>query len=258
MLDGAIVRRIGLPMEEAVVRRSRAAVGGTVLASRLALEHGVAFNTAGGSHHAFSAYGAGYCVFNDVAVASKVLLEERRVKSVLIIDLDVHQGDGTAEILRREGRAFTFSMHCEENFPKIKQRSDRDVALPAGTGDAEYLAVLGSELSALLPRVSPDLVLYNAGVDPHREDRLGKLALSDAGLEARERAVIGACRLHGVPVACVVGGGYDLDVEIIARRHMIVHRQARAVVGQTYATARGERATSETFPTSQGGPSVSD
>ena len=255
-LDAASVRRIGLPLEEAVVRRSLAAVGGTVLAARLALEHGIACNTAGGSHHAFSDYGSGYCVFNDVAVAARVLLDEGRVKRVLIVDLDVHQGDGTAEIFANDPGAFTFSIHCAENFPRTKQMSDRDVALPAGTGDDDYLSVLEAELAEILPAYAPELVLYNAGVDPHRDDRLGKLNLSDEGIAARERAVLGLCMESGVPVACVVGGGYDMDADVIARRHMILHREARRLRSQEPLNS-GRRATSGISPTAQDEPSVS-
>jgi acetoin utilization deacetylase AcuC-like enzyme len=254
-LDEASIRRIGLPMDEKVVGRSLAAVGGTVLASRLALRYGIACNTAGGSHHAFSDHGSGYCVFNDVAVAARVLLDEGRVRRVFILDLDVHQGDGTAEILSGDPGAFTFSMHCEENFPKAKQISDRDVPLSAGTGDVEYLSVLEAELSELLPAYSPDLVIYNAGVDPHRDDRLGKLALSNEGIAARERTVLSLCREYAVPIACVVGGGYDMDADVIARRHMILHREARYFADSNRRWRPG-RATSETFPTAPGEPSV--
>lgn len=228
-LDARSIRRIGLPLDDGVVRRSRAAVGGTLLAVRAALERGAAFNTAGGSHHAFSSYGSGYCVFNDVAVAVKVLFDEGSISRALIIDLDVHQGDGTAEILDGNTDAYTFSMHCEQNFPQRKWRSDCDVALPAGTGDDEYLSILEARLSRLLPAVSPDLVVYNAGVDPHAGDRLGKLALSDAGLESRERLVVGACVRAGVPIAGVVGGGYDSDPGVIARRHAMLPSVAAAM-----------------------------
>ncbi len=255
-LDAASVRRIGLPLEEAVVLRSLAAVGGTVLAARLALEHGIACNTAGGSHHAFSDYGSGYCVFNDVAVAARVLLDEGRVQRVLIVDLDVHQGDGTAEIFSKDPGAFTFSVHCEENFPRTKQMSDRDVALAAGTGDDDYLSVLEDELGEILPAYAPDLVLYNAGVDPHREDRLGKLNLSDEGLAARERAVLALCKASRVPVACVVGGGYDMDADVIARRHMILHREAGRLWSQKIS-GQQPRTTSGTSPTARDEPSVS-
>lgn len=229
-LDARSVRRIGLPLETTLVRRSRVAVGGTLLAARTALAMGAAFNTAGGSHHAFSGYGSGYCVFNDVAVAVKVLLDEGAISRALIIDLDVHQGDGTAEILDGVPGAFTFSMHCEENFPRDKRRSGHDVALRAGTGDEEYLSILESRLRLLLPRVSPTLVVYNAGVDPHVDDRLGKLALSDAGLEARERLVVGSCIRSGVPIAGVVGGGYDANAEVVARRHAVLPTIAASLV----------------------------
>ena len=255
-LDEASIRRIGLPMDEKVVGRSLAAVGGTVLASRLALDFGIACNTAGGSHHAFSDHGSGYCVFNDAAVAARVLLNEGRVRRVFILDLDVHQGDGTAEILSGDPGAFTFSMHCAENFPKAKQTSDRDVALPAGTGDDDYLSVLKAELTELLPAYSPDLVIYNAGVDLHRHDRLGKLALSNEGIAARERAVLSLCRASAVPVACVVGGGYDMDADVIARRHMILHREARLFADRN-RLGRAGAVTSGIFPTVPGGPSAS-
>lgn len=221
-LDARSVRRIGLPLEKALVRRSRAAVGGTLLAARTALATGAAFNTAGGSHHAFSGHGSGYCVFNDVAVAVKVLLDEGAISRALIIDLDVHQGDGTAKMLAGIRDAFTFSIHCEENFPQKKQQSDCDVALPAGTGDDEYLSILERHLKRLLPKLSPDLVIYNAGVDPHAEDRLGRLSLSDAGLESRERLVVSACTQAGIPMTGVVGGGYDADPDVVARRHALL------------------------------------
>lgn len=256
ILDEASIRRIGLPMNQSLMRRSLAAVGGTVLAARLALEYGIACNTAGGSHHAFSDHGSGYCVFNDVAVAARVLLYDRLVRRVFILDLDVHQGDGTAEILADDPGAFTFSMHCAENFPKAKQTSDRDVPLPAGTGDDEYLSVLEAELTELLPAYAPDLVIYNAGVDPHRDDRLGKLALSDEGIAARERTVLKLCRERAVPLACVVGGGYDMNADVIAKRHMILHREARRFADRKRRW-RGRRATSETVPTAPGEPNVS-
>lgn len=222
-----IMRRIGLPLSPALALRSRLAVAGTVLAARLALEDGIACNTAGGSHHAGHAHGAGFCVFNDVAVAARLLLAEGRVARVLVVDLDVHQGDGTAEILAGDSAVFTFSMHCERNYPVRKQQSDLDFSLEEGVGDGEYLALLARHLPALIAHVLPDLVFYNAGVDPHVDDRLGKLALSDAGLLARERLVVDCCARAGVPLATVVGGGYADDVEALARRHALVHRAAR-------------------------------
>jgi acetoin utilization deacetylase AcuC-like enzyme len=202
-----------------------------VLTARLALEHGVACNTAGGSHHAFSGFGAGFCVFNDVAVASRLLLAEGAVRRILVVDLDVHQGDGTAAMLAEEPRAFTLSVHCRSNFPARKQQSDLDVALDAEVGDADYLELIDRLLPALLDRVRPELVFYNAGVDPHREDRLGRLALTDAGLAERERLVLDAVRSRGLPLACIVGGGYADDLDVLARRHALLHEAIAALPG---------------------------
>jgi len=225
-LEPGAARRIGFPLTAALARRSQAAVGGTVQTGRLALEHGLACNTAGGSHHAFSTHGSGFCVFNDVAVAIRVLQAEGLIDTALVIDLDVHQGDGTAEIFADDPSVHTFSMHCAVNFPLRKQRSDRDIALPRGTGDDAYLETLGSELGSLLPGKRPDIVFYNAGVDPHVDDRIGRLSLSDAGLAARERMVLERCCAAGVPVAGVVGGGYSDDLDALANRHAILHRTA--------------------------------
>jgi acetoin utilization deacetylase AcuC-like enzyme len=222
-------RRLGLPLSPALALRSRCAVAGTILAARLALEHGVACNTAGGSHHAFAGFGAGFCVFNDVAVAASLLLAEGLIGRALVVDLDVHQGDGTAAILARDTRVFTFSVHCRANFPARKQQSDLDLALDAGVGDADYLAAVDGLLPALLDRIRPDLVFYNAGVDPHFDDRLGRLALSDQGLAERERMVLAACRARGLPVACVVGGGYADDLDLLARRHALLHQAILAL-----------------------------
>jgi acetoin utilization deacetylase AcuC-like enzyme len=228
-LDAAAVRRIGLPITPEVATRSRAANGGTLLTARLALEHGLACNTAGGSHHAFAGYGAGFCVFNDVAVAARVLLAEGRIERALVVDLDVHQGDGTAAIFAGDPRVFTFSMHCRTNFPLHKQTGDLDLALDAGVGDAAYLALLAERLPALLQEVRPDLVFYNAGVDPHALDRLGRLALSEDGLYRRERLVLETCLAAGVPVAGVIGGGYTPDLDQLARLHTLLPRVASAL-----------------------------
>jgi acetoin utilization deacetylase AcuC-like enzyme len=228
-LDVPAVRRIGLPITAEVALRARAANGGTVLTARLALEHGLACNTAGGSHHAFAGYGAGFCVFNDVAVAARVLLAEGRIERALVVDLDVHQGDGTAAIFAGDPRVFTFSMHCRTNFPLHKQTGDLDLALDAGVGDAPYLALLAERLPALLQEVRPDLVFYNAGVDPHALDRLGRLALSEDGLYRRERLVLETCLAAGVPVAGVIGGGYTPDLDQLARLHTLLPRVASAL-----------------------------
>jgi acetoin utilization deacetylase AcuC-like enzyme len=225
-LAAAAVRQIGLPITAGVAQRARAATAGTVLAARLALEHGIACNTAGGSHHAFATHGSGFCVFNDVAVAARVLLAEGRIDRALVIDLDVHQGDGTASIFTGDPRVFTFSAHCRTNFPLRKQVSDLDLALDAGLEDAAYLRLLAGHLPGLLEDVRPDLVFFNAGVDPHQDDRLGRLALTETGLWRRERFVLETCLAAGVPVAGVIGGGYAPDLDHLARRHAILHQVA--------------------------------
>ncbi len=239
-LDARAQRRLGLPLSAALVRRSRAAVGGTVLAARHALAGGLACNTAGGSHHAFPDYGAGFCVFNDVAVAIRVLQAEGAIRRPLVFDLDVHQGDGTAAIFEGEPAVFTFSLHCEANYPHQKQASDLDIGVPPGTGDAVYLSIVETHLPAIIARHRPDIVFYNAGVDPHAEDKLGRLALTDAGLAARDRFVIETCRDAGLPLACVVGGGYAEDVDCLARRHSTVHRAAAAAFANGIGNAGDE------------------
>ena len=229
-LDDQAVRRIGVPVTPAMAQRSRRAVAGTILTARAALKAGVACNTAGGSHHAFPGHGAGFCVFNDVAVAARMMQREGLVRQVLVIDLDVHQGDGTAAAFESDDSVFTFSVHCAVNFPVRKQTSDRDIALAPGTDDDAYLAVLHDELGPLMEQVRPDLVIYVAGVDAHADDRLGKLALTDDGLKARERLVLHMCARYRVPVACVIGGGYDDNVDAIARRHALVFEQAAVLL----------------------------
>jgi acetoin utilization deacetylase AcuC-like enzyme len=223
-VDRLLERRIGLPITASVARRAQLATAGTLLAARLALRHGAAANTAGGSHHAARDGGAGFCVFNDVAVAAQALLAEGAVRRVLVVDLDVHHGDGTALLFQAEPRVFTFSMHCDANWPLEKPASDLDVPVPPAAGDETYLALLGAHLPRALARAEPDLVFYNAGVDVHRDDRLGKLALSDAGIAARDKLVAQACRAAGAAVAGVIGGGYQDDLDALAWRHSLLHR----------------------------------
>ena len=231
-LDSRAQRRIGLPWSPALVRRTCMAVGGTVLTAKLALEQGLACNTAGGTHHAFPTYGSGFCIFNDLAIAVRVLQQASLVQTVLIVDLDVHQGDGTACIFRDDPDIFTFSMHCAVNFPSTKQHSDLDVPLPAGMEDDAYLQTLAAYLPDLLSQFQPDLVLYDAGVDPHLGDRLGKLALTDTGLFRREMQVLSTCVAARYPVACVIGGGYAEDMEALIYRHSLLHRAASDVYRQ--------------------------
>lgn len=230
-LDAGTQRRIGFPVEETVARRSRAATAGTVLAARLALEHGVACNTAGGSHHAHADGGAGFCVFNDVAVAIRVLQADGLIDRALVVDLDVHQGDGTARIFEADDSVITYSVHAAENYPVRKANSDLDIALPDGVRDEAYLEMLRETLPHLIGTAEPDIVLYNAGVDPHRDDKLGRLSLSDDGLAARDHHVLSLMQSLGLPVACVIGGGYADDVEVLAHRHATLHRAAAAVFG---------------------------
>jgi acetoin utilization deacetylase AcuC-like enzyme len=218
-LERAEVRRIGFPWSPALVERCRRSVGGTLAACRAALEDGVAANLAGGTHHAFADRGEGYCVWNDVAVALRVLLGEGRIERAAVLDLDVHQGNGTAALFAAEPRVFTLSLHGRHNFPFHKETSDLDCELPDGCGDDEYLATLEHGLvAALEPR--PDLAVYLAGADPFEGDRLGRLGLSKAGLLARDRAVLDACARAGVPLAIVMAGGYAHDVsDTVAIHH---------------------------------------
>jgi acetoin utilization deacetylase AcuC-like enzyme len=219
-------RRIGLPATTPLVQRTWLAVGGTVLTARLALQHGLACHLAGGTHHAYPDHGSGFCIFNDCAVAARVLLAEGCVQQLMVIDLDVHQGDATAAIFAEEPRVFTFSAHCQSNFPLRKQTSNVDLPLDDGLGDDDYLLAIGDLIPNLLDQVKPDLVLYNAGVDPHRNDRLGKLCLSSTGLLNRDRLVLDACLRRSIPVATVIGGGYD-DLDPLVQRHGLVFRAAK-------------------------------
>jgi acetoin utilization deacetylase AcuC-like enzyme len=212
-----------------VVRRARTSAGGTLLAARLALRHGLAGSAAGGSHHGQRATGAGFCVFNDVAIAAKALKREGTLRSALVIDLDVHQGDGTADCLSGEPDLFTFSVHAEKNYPVRKIPSDLDIGLADGTEDAAYLEVLAAHVPRLLDALNPDLIFYNAGVDPHRDDKLGRLALTDEGLRRRDGYVIDEARRRGIPLVAVIGGGYSSDVEALARRHAFVFEAMAAI-----------------------------
>jgi acetoin utilization deacetylase AcuC-like enzyme len=213
-------RRIGFPITERIARRSLLSAGGTWLAARLALAHGFAANSAGGSHHALADSGAGYCVFNDLAITAHRLIAEGEVERIMVVDLDVHQGDGTAALTRANAAIFTLSIHAQSNFPARKQLSSRDIGLPDGTGDAAYLQRLSDILPQVIEGHRPDLILYQAGVDPHVEDRLGRLSLTDAGLGARDRFVMRTVRSYGIPLASTLGGGYGEDRMAVARRHV--------------------------------------
>lgn len=213
-------RRIGFPVTATVARRAQMVPGGTYLAAKIAMARGFAANTAGGSHHALADTGAGYCVFNDLAIAALQLAREGR--RVLIIDVDVHQGDGTAALTAGHPDIATYSIHAEKNFPARKARSTLDVPLPDGADDATYLDALGSSLPGLIDGFAPDIILYQGGVDPFGGDRLGRLALTDEGLARRDLLVAGLALARDVPMASTVGGGYGDDVLEIARRHVAV------------------------------------
>lgn len=218
-------RRIGLPWSEALINRTFLAVGGTIATARRALESGLAANCAGGTHHAHPGFGSGFCLLNDLAVTARLLLEEGRVRRVLIVDLDVHQGDGTAAALAAVPEAFTFSMHCASNFPFRKVPGDRDIALQDHVGDEEYLRILAAALPEVVDRVRPDIILYDAGVDVFVGDRLGRLDVTRDGIARRDRMVIQTARQRDVPLAAVIGGGYDTDIAALSDRHATVHRE---------------------------------
>lgn len=224
-----IAREIGFPMRSDIALRARCATGGTVLTGYLALEHGIACNTAGGSHHARRLHGAGFCVFNDVAVAIRAMQADGAIRKALVLDLDVHQGDGTADIFQEDPDVFTFSMHSQKNYPVRKVPSHLDIGLPDGTGDEDYLKQLRSVLPDLLSREHWDIVFYNAGVDPYEHDRLGRLKLTRQGLRQRDRYVIETVKAAGLPIAGVLGGGYSTDIDELADRHVTLHRTARDV-----------------------------
>ena len=225
-------RRIGFPVTPHIAQRVQHTNGGTWLAAQLAMQHGYAANSAAGSHHALHDTGAGNCVFNDLAVTANRLIAGGDAARILIVDLDVHQGDGTASLTAGREDIVTFSMHAEKNFPVRKARSDLDVGLPDGTGDDAYLAALATHLPPLLEQVRPDIVLYQAGVDPHEGDRLGRLSLSNEGLEARDRYVIAQARQRTLPVASALGGGYGDDPREVAGRH------ARSMLAMANENAR--------------------
>jgi acetoin utilization deacetylase AcuC-like enzyme len=225
-LSAAEQRRLGLPWSKELWLRSRLAAGGTLQAARMALQNGLAGNLAGGTHHAFADRAEGFCLLNDVAIAVAQLRTEGALTRVAIIDLDVHQGNGTAAIFAEAEEVFTFSMHAEHNYPLIKMHSDVDVALKDGTGDAEYLSRLHEHLPVVLERSRPDIAFYLAGVDVAAGDRYGKLSLSEEGIRTREWSVIRAVRGAGIPLVLVLAGGYASTRLRTAQLHMHAFREA--------------------------------
>jgi acetoin utilization deacetylase AcuC-like enzyme len=230
-LSAAEVRLLGLPWSPHLVERSYRAVGGTLAAARAALAHGVAMNLAGGTHHAFPDHGEGFCVFNDVAVALRVLQREGRIARAAVVDLDVHQGNGTHAIFAGDASVFTFSMHGGRNYPFRKVPGSLDIELADGTGDDVYLGHLAGALPAALAAAAPDLVVYLAGADPHEGDRLGRLGLTFAGLARRDAMVLEACRAVGIPVALTIAGGYGRAIADTVTVHAATTRVAAGFAG---------------------------
>ena len=222
-LDEKGIKKIGFPLNDSVVRRSFVATGGTVLATKLAINYGIACNTAGGSHHANFEGGAGYCVFNDVAVAAKYLLNKGFANRILIVDLDVHQGNGNSDIFKEDRQVFTFSMHSKSNYPAKKSESDLDVELKDNMEDKEYLDILKFNLNNLNEE-NFDFIFYIAGVDIHHEDRLGKLKITDEGIKLRDQIVIDNFFSKRIPICGVLGGGYNKNFDKLIELHSSLHK----------------------------------
>lgn len=227
-------KEIGFPWTPQMVERSRRSAGATISAARAAIEQGVAVNLAGGTHHAHADRGEGFCVFNDAAIAARLMQAERRVRRVAIVDLDVHQGNGTASILRHDDSVFTLSLHAENNYPFTKEVSDLDVGLPDGAADDVYLSALRDALAELSTRFTPDLIIYLAGADPHEGDRLGRLKLTFAGMAARDRTVLDYAGEREIPVAITMAGGYGKNIQDT----VAVHIQTIAIAAQYARSGR--------------------
>lgn len=222
-LDKKSETKIGFPINDSVIKRSFLATGGTVLASKLALDYKLACNTAGGSHHASYNSGAGYCVFNDVAVAANYLKYKKKIKNILILDLDVHQGNGNSDIFKNDKNIFTFSMHCKSNYPAKKSKSDLDVELEDGLKDEEYIKILKNNLIKL-NKINFQFIFYIAGVDVHRDDKLGKLKLSDEGINQRDKIVVENFFSNKIPLCGVLGGGYNKNFNKLIELHAMLHK----------------------------------
>jgi acetoin utilization deacetylase AcuC-like enzyme len=230
------IRRLGLPWSEALVRRSRASVQGTLTAARIAIRDRVAVNLAGGTHHAFPDRGEGYCVLNDIAIAIRCLQRDAWMQRMAIIDCDVHQGNATAAIFSDAQDVYTFSIHGANNYPLVKVPGSLDISLPDGTDNDEYLCALEPVIAKILTEFRPGLVFYLAGVDPHERDRLGRLRLTHEGLRRRDELVLQACRDAGIPVAVTLGGGYGKDIQDTVEAHCNTVRAARAIFDGTPRT----------------------
>lgn len=228
-IDHKAMRRIGFPWSEQLIKRTLTAVGGTLLTADLAWENGIALNLTGGYHHAFADFGSGFCMLNDLYLASLRMLEKQGIDRVLIFDCDVHQGDGTARLAEDNPQIFTVSLHGEKNFPHRKQRSDIDIGLPKGTGDEAYLTAVDEALHLAIRASQPDMVIYDAGVDVHIDDDLGHLNVSTQGVYQRDKLVLDTCRQRDIPVAAVIGGGYQRDIDALVKVHLQLFRAAGVI-----------------------------
>lgn len=222
-------RKIGFPLSEDLIERERIIVDGTLKACEFALEHGISMNIAGGTHHAYSDHGEAFCMLNDQAIGAKYILNKGLAKKVLIVDLDVHQGNGTAEIFQNDTKVFTFSMHGESNYPFKKETSDLDISLKKGTTDDKYLSILKETFPKLLDTVQPDFIFYLAGVDVLDTDKLGTLSLTIQGCKLRDQYILKTCKDLKIPVQCSMGGGYSLDIKIIVEAHTNTFRLAQSI-----------------------------
>ena len=222
-------RRTGFPLSKELVEREITIMNGTVQAALFALEFGVAMNIAGGTHHAFTNRGEGFCLLNDIAIAANHLLDNDLAKQILVVDLDVHQGNGTAEIFQKDSRVFTFSMHGASNYPMHKEQSDLDVPLEDGTDDPSYLRLLDQHLNQLLDKVEPDFIFFQSGVDVLKTDKLGRLGMSIEGCKDRDRKVIQACKDNGIPFVASMGGGYSERIAHIVEAHANTYRLAQEI-----------------------------
>ena len=228
-LDQKAARKIGFPLSEELIAREMIIADGTMKASEYAIKHGIAINIAGGTHHAFTNRGEGFCMLNDQAIGAKYLLENGLATKILIVDLDVHQGNGTAEIFQNDTAVFTFSMHGRSNYPFHKEQSDLDIPLENGTDDATYLSILKETLPNLIKKQQPDFIYYLCGVDVIESDKLGKLSLSIEGCKERDRVVLQSCKESNIPVMCSMGGGYSKDIKIIVDAHANTFRLAQDI-----------------------------
>jgi len=228
-LTKAEIRKIGFPISQQLIDREFIIAGGTLSGSLKALKGGIAFNIAGGTHHAFSSHGEAFCLLNDQAIAAQYLLEKKLAKKILIIDLDVHQGNGTAEIFQKEDQVFTFSMHGKKNYPFKKEKSDLDIGLEDKTDDKTYLEILKEVLPKLLKNVKPDFIFYLSGVDILKSDRLGRLGVSIQGCKERDQMVLKLCREEDIAVQCSMGGGYSKDIKLIIEAHANTYRVAKKI-----------------------------